>query len=157
MENDSNGKILCLDDELIILNVYVSAFSRFGYTVVTGTNVIEGRKLFEQNPESYVAIITDNNMPGGNGIDFLEYLFTEHSEGNYENLPPRVLVTGRLDQNLVKRVSECGAHFLEKPLGMKEIQFAQNLAQEYINERDNLTSSPTINGGDSLIIKSLAS
>ena len=62
-------KILCVDDDPSILQLYEEEFSEDGYEVVLTANAKEAlRKYQTERPE---LVILDIRMPGGNGIEVL--------------------------------------------------------------------------------------
>ncbi len=63
----SNRKILVVDDEEAILNLFEQAFSRDGYKVRTAESAEEALELLKG--EKIQVMFLDLNMPGMNGID----------------------------------------------------------------------------------------
>ncbi len=57
--------VLCVDDEIVGLNVRRILLEHEGYRVLTASNGIEGLDIFQQN--SIDAVVLDYSMPGLNG------------------------------------------------------------------------------------------
>ncbi len=77
---------------------------------------------FLQNPTSYDLVLTDNDMPGGNyeqsGVCLLERLASITGQ----ELPPRVMASGRADKGLYQRVTSLGgAGLLAKPFDRNQL------------------------------------
>jgi len=62
-----NRKILVVDDEEAILNMFVQAFSRGGYEVRTAESAEEALELLKG--DKIQVMFLDLNMPGMNGVD----------------------------------------------------------------------------------------
>ncbi len=60
-------KILVVDDEQQIRDMYSQAFSRAGYTVQTADSAEEALAILEH--ERYWVMFLDLNLPGMNGVD----------------------------------------------------------------------------------------
>lgn len=63
----SNRKILVVDDEEAILNMFVQAFSRDGYKVRSAESAEEALELLKG--DKIQVMFLDLNMPGMNGVD----------------------------------------------------------------------------------------
>jgi DNA-binding response OmpR family regulator len=64
-------KIMIIDDEEDILNLFADFLSKEGYDVVTYLEPLKALKEIENNPSRYSLIITDIRMPGISGIDLI--------------------------------------------------------------------------------------
>ena len=73
MENNEKIKILIIEDEEMLLNIYATTFQNEGFEVLTATNGAIGlREAFKNLPQ---IILLDILLPGGkNGLDVLEEL-----------------------------------------------------------------------------------
>ena len=81
--------VLFVDDEQNILNAVKRLFISDPVTVLTATTAIEGMELMKSNTVS--VIVSDNIMPGMNGIDFLMWTKTVSPDS------VRILMTGYAD------------------------------------------------------------
>ncbi len=68
----SSGRVLLMDDEMIILDLGLKAMRHLGYEVVTAANGSEAVRLFREAAEAgnpFDAVILDLIIPGGAGAD----------------------------------------------------------------------------------------
>ena len=65
-------KILVIDDEISLLDIFQQTLRKLGCTVETALNVKEGIKKFDDG--LFELVITDILMPGGNGNDILRHI-----------------------------------------------------------------------------------
>ena len=66
---DPQFKLLYIDDEAINLFFFEMKF-RNSYKVITAKNGMEGLEILEDNPD-ILLIISDMNMPGMTGLEFI--------------------------------------------------------------------------------------
>ncbi len=64
-----NERILLIDDERIIAEMGKSMLERLGYHVITRTNSMEALTTFQNQPDAFDLIITDQTMPDMTGSD----------------------------------------------------------------------------------------
>jgi DNA-binding response OmpR family regulator len=64
-------KIMVIDDDDDILNLFRDFLSKEGYDVVTYLEPLKALKEIENNASRYSLIITDIRMPGISGIDLI--------------------------------------------------------------------------------------
>ena len=65
MANDN--KILVVDDESAILDLFSQAFSKAGYTVITASSAEDALSILSE--KSIHVMFLDLNLPGMNGLD----------------------------------------------------------------------------------------
>jgi DNA-binding response OmpR family regulator len=65
-------KILVIDDEISLLDIFQQTLRKLGCNVETALNVKEGIKKFDDG--LFDLVITDILMPGGNGNDILRHI-----------------------------------------------------------------------------------
>lgn len=88
----SNGKkILCVEDERFISELYARALRRAGYDVTTMLSGEDGLRAAQTNV--YDIILLDLMIPGITGFEVLRRLRTENPD-----LSAKVLITTNLDQ-----------------------------------------------------------
>lgn len=102
-------KILCLDDDAMILAMYQGLFRRMR-EVQTFSQGQEAVTAFLSEPSAYGAILTDYQMPGMDGLEFLAAI-QEHPH------PLRVLLSGNPSYSLQDQAKARGAlGLLRKPV-----------------------------------------
>lgn len=109
MENDVKSKILCVDDEMDILDTLERTLRR-RFQVLLATSAAEALDLIEKNPEIEV-IVADHVLGDQNGVDFLvktQKLLPQTS---------RVLLSGQINlKTLEAAINSAKIHkFLLKP------------------------------------------
>jgi signal transduction histidine kinase/ActR/RegA family two-component response regulator len=65
-----NERILFVDDEDALVDVWEKMLTKLGYRVVTGTNCTEALEMFRSDPNRFDLVITDQTMPHMTGIRF---------------------------------------------------------------------------------------
>ena len=68
----SPRRILLVDDDLDLRNLYTDVLTRAGYQVDTAENGAAGWKALEAR--HYDVLVTDNTMPGVTGLDLIKKL-----------------------------------------------------------------------------------
>lgn len=69
-------RVLVVDDMTSVREMMSMMMKHFGHTVVEASDGAVAKKLVTDG-EVFDAIITDNNMPGMNGTEFLRWFRTE--------------------------------------------------------------------------------
>ncbi|SHO47741.1 PAS domain-containing hybrid sensor histidine kinase/response regulator [Desulfopila aestuarii] len=69
-----NERILVVDDETSIVNLYALALNQLGYTVIGHTSSEEALQCFQKAPHDYDLVITDYSMPQLSGLDLTSKL-----------------------------------------------------------------------------------
>lgn len=110
-------KILVIDDEDVILQLFRDILTRINYEVKTATSGKEGIKLFED--ERFDLIITDIKMPGISGIDIIRHVRENNNE------VPIIVVTGHGTIDIAIDSLKLGSQgFILKPFTPEEIEAA---------------------------------
>ncbi|MFZ6016542.1 MAG: HD domain-containing phosphohydrolase [Nitrospirota bacterium] len=110
-------KILVIDDEDVILQLFRDILTRINYEVKTATSGKEGIKLFED--ERFDLIITDIKMPGISGIDIIRHVRENNNE------VPIIVVTGHGTIDIAIDSLKLGSQgFILKPFTPEEIRAA---------------------------------
>jgi len=89
---------------------------RLGYKVTTRTNSIEALAHFQNSPDQYDAVITDQTMPGMTGFDLARRMLQIRPD------LPIILCTGYsnlVDEEQAKMIGIKG--FIMKPMSKKDI------------------------------------
>ena len=110
--------ILCVDDEYSLLELCKIYLERSGpFSVDTALSASSAMNLLEQ--KKYQAIISDYQMPGMNGIEFLKAV---RASGN--NIP-FIIFTGKGREDVVIEALNEGADFYLQKGGKPKPQFAE--------------------------------
>ncbi len=109
-------RILFVDDETGILEAYGDMLTALNYRVITKSSSQEALKLFQEEPNQFDLLITDNIMPGITGKKLVEMILKISP-----NLPV-ILCTGtdyQIDQGELKEIGI--RHFIMKPFTQSQI------------------------------------
>jgi len=110
--------VLYVDDEPTLLDLCRTFLERSGdFTVTTATSAPEAIGVLEK--ERFDAIISDYQMPGMDGIEFLKHL---KAEGN---TTPFIIFTGKGREEVVIEALNAGADFYLQKGGEAKAQFAE--------------------------------
>lgn len=104
-------KILFVDDEEMLADIWSEMLREYGYQVTTITNSIKALKLFKESPEQFDLVISDQTMPGLSGKEFLKELLSIRPE------LPTIICSGYSSKINAGEARQLGASaFLMKPL-----------------------------------------
>jgi DNA-binding response OmpR family regulator len=67
--SNTNGTVLLVDDEPVILDVGTMMLKKLGYNVLKAENGKEASQVFNDNKDAISIVILDINMPDENGVD----------------------------------------------------------------------------------------
>jgi signal transduction histidine kinase/DNA-binding response OmpR family regulator len=108
--------IMLVDDQVPILKVLGNVLGGLGYKVTSFSDPLEAFKSFEEAPENYDMIITDQTMPNLTGDKLSEKIFAINSEF------PVILCTGYSSIMTKEKAYALGIRaFLAKPIEMNEL------------------------------------
>ena len=110
-------RILCVDDEINILNVIRRQLCDLAAEVPSVCSPEEGLRFLRQTQPVHV-VVSDYRMPGTNGLEFLLSVSREWPEAS------RILLTGFADTAAVQDALERGTitFSLTKPWRSEELQ-----------------------------------
>ena len=116
--------ILIVDDNKNILNTLKRLFVDEGYSIYTAQSGEEGLKVLES--EKIDLIISDQKMPGMNGIEFLE-----RTVENYPDVIP-IILTGQAElSDAIRAVNNgCVYKFIQKPWNNEDLKITVRRALE---------------------------
>jgi two-component system probable response regulator PhcQ len=128
--------VLYVDDEELSLKYFTRAFQS-QFRVLTATNAQEGYQLLEQHGDEIALIMTDQRMPGEQGVQFL---------GRARQLLPRairILTTAYSDIEVAIEAVNSGAiyKYISKPWEVPDLEITLKRALEFFmvqRERDYL-------------------
>ena len=108
--------ILFIDDEEMLAEMAKTMLERLGYTVTVKNSSLEALTCFQNQPDLYDLVITDQTMPGMTGVDLARRLLQIRPE------LPIILCTGFSSQISEDRARAMGIReFALKPLSKKDI------------------------------------
>jgi two-component system probable response regulator PhcQ len=127
--------ILIVDDEPHVLSAFLRALRKEPYQLITAPDAQEALKILEARDISLV--VSDYNMPGMNGIEFLKQVRTRF---------PHILtimLTGQAELEIaVQAINEVGIYkFIQKPWINEDLKMTLLRALESIDlatQRDRL-------------------
>ena len=97
-------RILLVDDDTFLLDMYTTKFSEEGFAVDSAKSAeVALEKL--RNGESYDVILFDLVMPGQNGVDFLKVLKSERLGGT----PKCIVLSNQGEQSDITEAKRAGA------------------------------------------------
>jgi len=105
------GRILFVDDEAILIDMTRTMLERLGYHVTVRSSSLEALTSFQNQPDAYDLVITDQTMPGMTGIDLARRMLQIRPE------IPIILCTGYSSLITEDKVKAAGIKgFALKPL-----------------------------------------
>jgi len=110
-----NERILFVDDEKSISELGKSMLERLGYKVTAESNSMQALGVFQNTPDEFDLVISDQTMPGMTGIDLASRILQTRSD------IPIILCTGYnnlLEEDSVKSIGV-------KEIVMKPLSFVQ--------------------------------
>jgi PAS domain S-box-containing protein len=113
---DKRTVILVVDDEEMMVDVTRKTLEKLGHVVVAKTNSIDALELFQENPEKFDLIITDQVMPNMMGVELARNL-TSIRPGI-----PIILCSGFPEKVCVEELKSAGIkEFITKPVTRQQI------------------------------------
>ncbi len=109
-------RILFVDDEELLIKLGKDMLERFGYHVTAKLRSFEALEAFQNQPDKFDLVITDQTMPGMTGLDMARRMLQIRPD------IPVILCTGHstlVDENVSKAQGIKG--FALKPVGMKDM------------------------------------
>ena len=127
--------LLIVDDEPMILKAVLRILRNDNYTIFTAESAEEGLKILEGRKMDLV--VSDQNMPGMTGVEFLQKVKADH---------PKILtimLTGQADISVaMQAINEAGVYkFILKPWDDSDFKLSIRRALESMDfkrERDTL-------------------
>lgn len=106
--------ILVVDDEIDLREILREEFEYTGYSVVEAENGMKAIEVLNAHPVDVV--VSDIRMPGGNGLDFLNYI-----ENRAGSKPPVILVSAYADINTREAQVKGAFAFVAKPYDLCDL------------------------------------
>lgn len=111
---DLKKKILAIDDDPNVLDLYVNFFRRKGYDVISAAGGQEAMGMLQAHPDTRL-ILLDLSMPGMSGEEFMAWYISQGKR------IPVVVASGKGDILTVTKGNNTTAA-LTKPFHMEELQ-----------------------------------
>lgn len=109
-------RILFIDDEAQVTDIWQKTLDTLGYMVTTRTSCLEALELFRLHPEYFNLVITDYTMPHMNGIDLARQMKAIRPD------IPIILCTGLGEGSIKARLKDTAVRvLLMKPLELREV------------------------------------
>lgn len=107
-------RILFVDDEEFLVDIWQKSLQRLGYQVVGVTSSLEALELFRILPDNFDIVMTDYTMPQKTGAELAEQMIAIRPD------IPIALCTGLRENITVTKMKDIGIRsFLMKPLELK--------------------------------------
>lgn len=99
-KNDPFFRLLCVDDNPMMLQALRLGFGAYGFEVVTASHGIDALMQFQAHAGNFGAVLTDNDMPTMNGIALVKHLRAFDYRGRVLVMSGRLTASdGRAYQN----------------------------------------------------------
>lgn len=127
-----NGKtLLVVDDEPDLREIVSSELEFMGAEVFQAENVAAAKKVLENKKVDL--IISDIRMPGGTGIDLLDFVKAIDVE-----IPPVILITGFADITVPDAFNKGAEALLNKPFKLDDLirtvaHFTKSIDERFLN------------------------
>lgn len=109
-------KIVCVDDEELILEIYKSSLEEIGHEIVTFSNPEKALKYIIENKTSIITIISDYKMPEMNGLELREGIIQNNI------FIPFFMVTGYYNKEMAVKGMELKiSKFIQKPFAQETL------------------------------------
>jgi two-component system NtrC family sensor kinase len=124
-------KILVVDDEEPIRNLLKKTLNKSDYRCTLAANAAEARAFLKE--DHFEVVLTDINMPGESGLDFIRYVRAEHPD------TAAVIVSVMDAPSVIAAALEIGVHdYIVKPFHPKGVLISvKNVLQRRQLEIDN--------------------
>ena len=129
VESQENIQILHIDDEPDFTDLTATFLERENdrFAVETATSADEGLEIVADRPPD--CIVSDYNMPGMDGIEFLETVRNEYSE------LPFILFTGKGSEDVASDALRAGAtDYIRKQSGSEQYELLANRIQNAVEQ-----------------------
>ncbi len=128
MEN-SNLKLLVIEDEPMVRESYIDMFSMLGYDVDTAENGKNGLAMTAQ--KNYDIVITDLNMPVMDGLETLKRIKKKNPKVEV------IVMTGFATiENAIVAMKEGAFDYITKPVGLDHVKIVLSRCVQHIRAQD---------------------
>ena len=137
---NTKGKVLVIDDEEIIVNLFKRFLPQQGYECHTASNGSEGLKAIKEI-KPYIVFL-DLKMPGMDGIEVLRRI----KKGPEKSVKTEVIIITAYGEveTAIMALREGLVDYIKKPVDLGELELALGRAKERIDEYKKVKSFPTL-------------
>ncbi len=111
-------KILSVDDSAIIRKIIRSGVEVLDYELVEAADGIEALTILEESSEEIILILLDWNMPGMDGLVFLEKI---KNTASLKHIPVMMVTTESEKENIIRAIQAGAINYLVKPFTIEEL------------------------------------
>jgi two-component system chemotaxis response regulator CheY len=111
-------KILSVDDSAIIRKIIRSGVEVLDYQLIEASDGLEALSILERSSEEIVLILLDWNMPGMDGLVFLEKIKSTES---LKHIPIMMVTTESEKENIIRAIQAGAINYLVKPFTIEEL------------------------------------
>lgn len=111
-------KILSIDDSVMMRKIIKSPVEALGYELLEASEGTNGLQVLSKEAENIALILLDWNMPGMNGLEFLQ---TVKKNVLYHSIPIIMVTTEAEKENIVKAVQQGVNNYILKPFTNEEL------------------------------------
>lgn len=111
-------KILSVDDSAIIRKIIRSGVELLDYQLVEAADGMEALSILEQSGEEIRLVLLDWNMPGMDGLVFLEKV---KSTATLKHIPIMMVTTESEKENIIRAIQAGAINYLVKPFTIEEL------------------------------------
>ncbi|EIW20283.1 MULTISPECIES: response regulator [Pelosinus] len=111
-------KILSVDDSAIIRKIIRSGVEVLDYELVEAADGIEALTILEESFEEIILILLDWNMPGMDGLVFLEKI---KNTASLKHIPVMMVTTESEKENIIRAIQAGAINYLVKPFTIEEL------------------------------------
>ena len=128
-EKGRNESILLVEDNEIIGPMFIRALTELGYRATLASDGMQAWVLFEQNPRTYDAVVTDLTMPKMGGLELAKRLHALQPK------LPIIIMSGSVGESTARYTGIFGIKaFLKKPFDIGE--FSRTLKKIFTPEKN---------------------
>lgn len=126
-------RILCIEDEFFISELYERALRKAGYDVTTALNGMDGLEIAQTN--NYDVVLLDLMVPGMTGMEILRALRDPQKSPGFTS---RIIITTNLDQDEATRAEvekQADGYLIKAAITPKElVQYVDALIKQVKEE-----------------------
>jgi two-component system, chemotaxis family, chemotaxis protein CheY len=134
--------ILVVDDSLNIRRLIVDSLQKMGFIKISTAedthDALSKLSFFQNSPTPVKLVLSDLNMPGPSGLDFLKQV---RASEEFKNMP-FILITTESEKGAVIEAAVCGVSgYIVKPFNLETLTKRLNEAHKKQSSHFNLDSS----------------